>query len=120
MITSKHSSIGARALARSPQGDRRKPRDRRGRQRLDLALPARLRPFEPRYWFAEEIQIASNFTREGLYFKTPLEHYYVNMRLLVTFPYLQANRVSRQYLGKIVRLDRLQDGYSGIAVQFLF
>jgi hypothetical protein len=100
--------------------DRRNRSDRRRRHRVKLPLLARLRPFDPRYGQLEEVQSTLDFTREGLYFTTWLEHYCLGMFVLVVFPDSSAASVRLECLGKIVRLERLADGRLGIAVQFLF
>ncbi len=61
-----------------------------------------------------------NLTRNGLYFTTWLEHYHQGMRVLVTFPYCSVACVRREYLGRVVRVERLPDGHLGVAVGFLF
>jgi hypothetical protein len=100
--------------------ERRRRDERRQRQRLEVSLPARLRPFNSEYWRLEEVQTTLNFTRNGLYFVTWNEHYSLGMRVLVTLPYRKAGSVHRDYLGQIVRLERLVDGRWGVALQFLF
>ena len=56
--------------------------------------------------------------RDGLYFTTSLEHYYVGMWLMLTFPYAPADPIKREQIGKVVRLERLADGRVGVAVEF--
>ncbi len=108
------------AVLALPQKERRSHTERRRRHRVKLSLSARFRPFDPRSGRLEEVQTILNFTRNGFYFATWFEHYYPGMRLLVTFPYCSVNPVRREYLGKIVRLERLPDGRLGVAVHFLF
>ena len=100
--------------------DRRNRSDRRRRHRVKLPLLARLRPFDPRHGQLEEVQTTLNFTRDGLYFPTWLEHYYLGMFVLVVFPDSSVASVRLECLGKVVRLERLADGRLGVAVQFLF
>lgn len=103
-----------------PRKERRKQADRRCRHRLELALPALIRPFEARHGrLEEEVRPVANFSRDGLFFTTWLEHYYPEMRLLVTFPYVSGNSVHRIYFGKVVRLERLPKRGLGVAVRFL-
>ena len=102
------------------ENERRCRDERRHRQRLKVSLPARLRPFNSEYWPLEEVQTTVNFTRNGLYFVTWTEHYSLGMRVLVTLPYGSPDRVHKEYLGQIVRLERLTDGGWGVALQFLF
>lgn len=102
------------------QRERRRHNERRRRHRVKLSLPARFRPFDPRYGHVEEVQTVLNFTRNGLYFTTWLEHYYQELRVLVTFPCCSEASARREYLGKVVRVERLPDGRLGVAVHLLF
>jgi len=103
-----------------PGYEPRRRNERRRRERLNVSLPARLRTFDVDFWRTEEVQTTLNFTRNGLYFPTWTEHYALEMRVLVTLPYRSAGSVHREYLGKVVRLERLADGRVGVALQFVF
>jgi hypothetical protein len=98
----------------------RRHRERRHRQRLQISLPARLKPFDPKHIHLDEVQTTLNFNRDGLYFATWAEHYSLGMRVLVTFPYHSANCVRREYLGKVMRLEHVPDGRWGVALEFVF
>jgi hypothetical protein len=115
-----NSSIVTAIVGPRFESVRRRRDERRQRQRLKVSLPARLRPFSPEYWRSEEVQTTLNFTRNGLYFVTWTEHYSLGMRVLVTLPYSSAASAHRDYLGQIVRLERLKDSRWGVALQFLF
>lgn len=104
-------------LAKKERGNQT---ESRRRHRVKLFLPARFRIFHPGYSQLEEVQTTLNFTRKGLYFTTWLEHYRPEMRVLVTFPFCSTASVRREYLGKIVRVDRLSNGQLGVAVEFVF
>lgn len=68
----------------------------------------------------EEIGTTSNVSCEGFYFLTKREHYYEGMLLLVTLPYhLPRDRRDRDYLAQVVRVELLDDGQRGVAVQHL-
>jgi hypothetical protein len=41
------------------------------------------------------------------------------MRVRVTFPYHLPDPVETEYLGEVVRVERLDDGRFGVAVRFL-
>ena len=121
MGLTEESSLTATALVLPLlQRERRKRTDRRRRHRIKLSLPACLRPFDPRYACLEEVQTTLNFNRDGLYFTTWLEQYFLGMRVLVTFPYCSEASARLEYLGKVVRMERLADGRLGVAVQFVF
>jgi hypothetical protein len=94
-------------------------RDARRRARLKISLPAEVRPFDAR--FAEIVDVAEvvDFTRDGIYFATCMPHYFVGMRLLVTFPFGKRVSTHKKFLGSIVRLENRPDGSVGIAVRFV-
>jgi len=89
-------------------------------RRINIGQPVRLIPSLPRGEFFEEIGTTSNVSREGFYFLTKREHYQEGMRLLVTLPYHSPrDRRDREYLAQVVRVELLDDGQSGVAVQLL-
>jgi len=96
------------------------PRDARRRKRASLNLSARLWPFEPKYRHLQEVRKIKNFTRDGLYFLTHLTHYFIGMKVLVTFPFDDKAPVQNDYLGSVVRLERLSSGMIGVALRFVF
>ena len=104
-----------RAKARPTQTER----DARRRKRLKIALPVHVRPFDARYVEIEDVGQVIDFTRDGLYFRTAMPHYFLGMRLIVTFPY--GNKVSahRRMIATVVRIDRFDDGTHGVAVRVL-
>lgn len=95
-------------------------RDARRRKRANLNLSARLWPFEPKYRHLQEVRKIKNFTRDGLYFSTHLTHYFIGMKVLVTFPFSDKAPVQNDYLGAVVRLERLSNGMIGVALRFIF
>ncbi|HVB87426.1 MAG TPA: PilZ domain-containing protein [Candidatus Dormibacteraeota bacterium] len=95
------------------------PHDARGRKRLKVTLPVHLRPFDARYADIEDVGQVIDFTRDGLYFRTAMPHYFLGMRLIVTFPYGEKVAAHRRMLTTVVRIDRLEDGDRGIAVRVL-
>ena len=66
---------------------RKSPQDARTRKRLKVSLPVHVRPFDARFAEIEDVGQVVDFTRDGLYFKTSMPHYFVGMRLIVTFPF---------------------------------
>src|SRR5258708_846830 len=93
------------------------PQERRGNQRTDMALPVLARSLDPAY--KEEVQITSNTSRNGLYFKTRSKHYSVGMCVSVIMGYAPNHRVNSEAFGQVVRVDRLEDGSFGIAIEIL-
>ena len=89
-------------------------------RRISLGQPVRLLPSLPRGEFFEEIGTTSNVSREGFYFLTKRQHYQEGVRVLVTLPYHSPrDRSDCDYLGQVVRVELLDDGQRGVAVQLL-
>jgi len=98
---------------------RKSSAEARARKRLKVSLPVHLRPFDARYAEIEDVGQVVDFTRDGLFFKTCMPHYFVGMRLIVTFPYGDKISAHRKFLGSVVRLEHLGNDSRGIAVRFL-
>ena len=98
---------------------RKAPEDARTRKRLKVCLPVHIRPFDARFAEIEDVGQVVDFTRDGLYFKTTMPHYFVGMRLIVTFPFGEKVSTHRKFLASIVRLECLEGDNRGVAVQFL-
>jgi hypothetical protein len=89
-------------------------------RRVTISEPVKVCPCGPRSEFLEEIGTTRNVSHEGFYFLTKREYYQENMRLFVTLPYHSpADLRDREYLGQVVRVDLLDDGQRGVAVQLL-
>jgi hypothetical protein len=113
------------AQAPPPAAQRAKSRpsqpehDARRRKRLKIALPVHVRPFDARYAEIEDVGEVIDFTRDGLFFRTCMPHYFLGMRLIVTFPYGEKISAHRRMLATVVRMDRFEDGSRGVAVRVL-
>lgn len=94
-------------------------RDARRRKRLKLSLPVHVLAFDARFRDIEDVAEVVDFTRDGLFFATCMPHYFLGMRLIVTFPYGDKAIAHRKFLGSIVRLEDLGEGKRGVAVRFL-
>lgn len=94
-------------------------KDARKRERLEVHLPLEVRPFDARFIDIRDVGEVIDFTRDGLYFSTCMPHYFVGMRLIVTFPYGEKVSSHKRFLGSIVRMEDRADGTRGIAVRFL-
>jgi hypothetical protein len=89
-------------------------------RRISIGQLVKLIPSLPRGEFFDEIGTTSNVSRGGFYFLTKREHYQEGMRLLVTLPYHSPrDRSDCDYLGQVVRVELLDDGQRGVAVQLL-
>lgn len=98
---------------------RKSPEDARARKRLKVSLPVHVRPFDARFAEIEDVGEVADFTRDGLFFKTAMPHYFVGMRLIVTFPFGERASAHRKFLASIVRMEHLDSDTRGIAVRFL-
>jgi len=98
---------------------RKTPADARARKRIKVSLPVHLRPFDARYAEIEDVGQVVDFTRDGLYFKTCMPHYFVGMRLIVTFPFGDKISAHRKFLASVVRLEHSGSDSRGVAVRFL-
>jgi hypothetical protein len=95
------------------------PGDGRRRKRLKVSLPLHVRPFDARFCEIEDVGQVVDFTRDGLYFVTCMPHYFLGMRLIVTFPYGDNISAHRKFLAEIVRIKPGDDQKRGVAVRFL-
>ena len=96
-----------------------RPKDARRRRRIKVSLPLEVRPFDARFADIVDIGEVIDFTRDGLFFRTSMPHYFMGMRLLVTFPFGDKISAHKKFLGKIVRMEHRDNGSHGIAVKFL-
>jgi len=94
-------------------------KDPRRRKRVKVSLPVHLSVFDARFRDIEDVGEVIDFTRDGLYFATCMPHYFVGLRLVVTFPFGDKVVAHRKFLGSIVRVEDLGDGKSGVAVRFV-
>jgi hypothetical protein len=108
-----------RRLAAEPQERTNTSRDTRRRKRLKLSLPVHLRVFDCRFRDIEDVAMVVDFTRDGLFFTSSMPHYFVGMRLEVTFPYGDKIAAHRKFLGSVVRIENSQGGARGVAVRFV-
>ena len=91
--------------------------ERRASPRFRMAKPLLACPFGPEY--KEEVQATCNTSENGVYFESRSTHYRVGMPISVSAPCTSQTRQHSPSFGKVVRIDRLEDGRLGIAVQIL-
>ncbi|MGH9745560.1 MAG: hypothetical protein ACRD59_05545 [Candidatus Acidiferrales bacterium] len=91
----------------------------RRRERLQVSLPVQVQPFDARFIDIIDVGEVSDFTRDGLYFVTCMPHYFMGMRLIVTFPFGDQASAHKRFLGTIVRMEDRPEGNRGVAVRFL-
>ncbi len=93
------------------------PQERRSYPRYPTATSLLACPFGPEY--KEEVEIISNASRDGLYFRSRATHYRAGMPVTVILGYRPEHSANSPCLGKIVRVDKLADGSFGVAVRIL-
>jgi len=86
-------------------------------QRENLSEPVLICPCDPEY--PEEVCTTLNVSRNGLYFATTSEHYFPGMNVIVTPNFHSDDPIQREYIGDVVRLERLEDGKWGVAIRIL-
>ena len=84
-----------------------------------VSLPVQVQPFDARFIDIIDVGEVSDFTRDGLYFSTCMPHYFMGMRLIVTFPFGDQASAHKRFLATVVRMEDRDDGNLGIAVRFL-
>jgi PilZ domain len=93
--------------------------ERRRTERVDVSLPVRVCFSNGMAGQFEEVSSTLNASRDGLYFSTRDQVYKVGMSLVVTFPFSSAPERNVHFFAKVVRIDLLPDGSSGIAVELV-
>jgi hypothetical protein len=91
--------------------------ERRVTKRLKIARPILARPEDPAY--KETVETTRDASRYGVYFTTPARHYYKGMHIRVTLGYRPNDPCNTASFGKIVRIEPLENGNCGIAVQLM-
>src|SRR5438309_5772374 len=93
--------------------------ERRRTERVEVSLPVRVCFANGTAGQLEEVSSTLNASRDGLYFASNVQSYKVGMSLVVTFPFSHAPERNVHFFGKVVRIDVLPDGRSGIAVELV-
>lgn len=94
--------------------------ERRRKGRLTVPRIVRVRPSEPRGHDFDEILPTQNASRDSVYFISKNRSYREGMRLFVTFPYSDSpGSINRESLGRVVRIEPMDQGRRGIAVEIL-
>jgi hypothetical protein len=89
----------------------------RASRRAKLARPVRVRPSEPRDAHFEDLPTSINVSKEGIFFSTRRDSYYVGMRVFVTFPFSHVHDpLACEYLAEVVRVESLPHKKFGVAV----
>jgi hypothetical protein len=68
----------------------------------------------------ESVETTRNVSPEGVYFITERECYEEGVRLFVTLPYHSGTDPrNRDYVGQVIRVEKLENGQRGVAIQLL-
>ncbi len=68
--------------------------------------------------FPVEYCTTFNISRAGVYVKTSATHYVLGMTLHLTRDFIEADPNREEIMGAVVRVDKLEDGKFGVAVDF--
>jgi hypothetical protein len=94
--------------------------ERRRKGRLKLPRVVRVRPSEPGLTDFDEILPTKNAAQDSVYFVSKNKKYKEGLRVFITFPYSDApGSINQESLGKVIRIEELDHGRRGIAVQIL-
>jgi len=94
--------------------------ERRRSRRLKIGQPLKVFPTDAHGDARPDISTTRNVSREGFYFLTQQKVYRMGMRLFVTLPYhAPGDQRNHEYLGQVTRVDALEGGEWGVAVQLL-
>jgi hypothetical protein len=92
-------------------------KEQRQAPRENLSEAVLICPCDPE--FPEEVCTTLNVSRNGLYFATSSGHYFPGMNVIVTLNYRPDDPTQREYIGDIVRLERLEACKWGVAIRIL-
>ena len=107
------SSLGTRKF------QRKKPSilEKRAGRRATITRPVRVHPSEPRDDHSEDLPISVNASKSGIYYTSRRKSYDPGMRVFGTFPYSSPHDpMNREYFAQVMRVERLENGTSGVAV----
>ena len=68
---------------------------------------------------AEEVCMTLNVSRNGIYFATTRDHYFPGMNVIVTLSFRSDDSIQEEYIGDVVRLERLAESKWGVAIRIL-
>jgi hypothetical protein len=109
--------VNPNAKANMPEKLEKSVSEKRAGRRAKIARPVRVRPSEPRDDHFEDLPLSVNASKSGVYFTSRLKSYYPGMRVFITFPYSSPHdSMNREYVALVVRVEKLENGKSGVAV----
>src|SRR2546427_11351468 len=100
--------------------DRKLPRLPRRNRRVEAASPIEVRQTEDPSNEITDMCVTDNISRDGLYFKSGHLSYRQGMRLTIGFlRHSDFFAPNTSYTGKILRVEKTEDGHLGVAVKLL-
>lgn len=119
LVTSPAPKTGISSPSPSSTGSQKETvgKERRRNPRVKMARPVLVNPHDP--FYLEEVQTTVNISKDGYYFTTAANHYYMGMPVGVTFPYTPGDPCNMEKQAKVVRIDKLPEGKFGIALQLI-
>lgn len=91
--------------------------ERRRAPRENVSESVLICPCDPEY--TEEVCTTLNVSRTGLYFATSMDHYFPGMNVIVTLNFGSDHSMQQEYIGDVIRLERLEDSKWGVALRIL-
>jgi hypothetical protein len=88
--------------------------EHRRSSRTGLAQSVRIRPADSD--LPVEYCTTFNVSWAGVYLKTLASHYVLGMTLYLTSDFVEADPNREEFMGAVVRVDKLADGKFGVAV----
>ncbi|MBI3404772.1 MAG: hypothetical protein HY046_04885 [Acidobacteria bacterium] len=88
--------------------------ERRGSRRVGTEQAVRVEPFDDKDGSFVDITPALDAARNGLSFASKHPVYYIGQKLRVTYPFSAS--VQNHHIGKVVRIQRLDDNFQRISV----
>jgi len=96
------------------------PQEKRKSRRIRIGQPLKIRPTDPKDAEFQETSTTKNVSREGIYFVSQMANFREGMRVFVVLPHHSPEEPQdREYLGQVVRMEKLSDEQWGVAVQLL-
>ena len=94
--------------------------ERRKKPRVKIPQMIRVRPSSPTPEDFDEILPTINAAKNSVYFVPQNGVFEPDMRVFVTYPYSSGHgAINQEFLGKVVRVDRLPGNKQGIAVELI-
>lgn len=98
------------------RGDMVSAEERRRSRRVNTAQSVRVQPYDEKDGKFSDVTPALDAARDGISFASKLPVYYLGMKVRVAYPYSAA--VQMNYIGKVVRIQRLDDNFQRISIYF--